>query len=564
MRVEPVGRVVDRPAVAEVGMTARGMPGVVRLRRLGVPWMTMWYGTVEKRRPADSGHRSGEQTATSQPGHGNDYGMPKPGCVSTEIAIIGSGFSGLGTAIRLKQRGYEDFVVLERADDVGGTWQANTYPGCRCDIPSHLYSFSFAPNPDWPETYSTQPDIWEYLRRCAEAFGVRQHVHLNCDVEFATWLEDERVWVLETSTGPVRARVVIAGLGFLAEPRIPVLPGLERFEGAVFHSSCWDHDFDVHGKRIASIGTGASAIQYVPAIQPKVERLHVFQRTPPWVLPHTTRPISRLERRLYRRLPLLQRIVRAAVYASREALVLGLVKWPPLMKVVERGARRHMASQVSDPVLRERVTPDYEIGCKRMLPSSGWYPAIAQPNVELVTEGIVEVRARSVVDAAGVEREVDAIIFGTGFRVTDHPAAQKIRGRGGRLLADAWKGSPRAHLGTTVAGFPNLFFLLGPNTGLGHSSMVYMIESQIAHVLRALELMSERRADTIEVRPEAQERFNAALERRLAGTVWNTGCASWYLDETGHNATLWPDWTWRFRRRAARLDPAEYVLRTAS
>jgi cation diffusion facilitator CzcD-associated flavoprotein CzcO len=489
--------------------------------------------------------------------------MPKPDCVNTDIAIVGGGFSGLGTAIRLKQAGYEDFVVLERADDVGGTWQANTYPGCRCDIPSHLYSFSFAPNPDWPETYSTQPAIWEYLRRCAEAFGVRERVRLNCEVELATWLEDERLWELETSQGTVRARVVIAGFGFLAEPRIPDLPGLERFEGAVFHSARWDHDFDVRGKRIASIGTGASAIQYVPAIQPEVERLHVFQRTAPWVLPHTTRPTWSLERRLYRRLPVLQRIARAAVYVSREALVPGLVKWPPLMKVVERIARRHMASQVSDPALRERVTPDYEIGCKRMLPSSGWYPALAQPNVELVTEDVVEVRAHSVVDAAGVVREVDAIVFGTGFRVTDHPAAQRIRGRGGRLLADAWNGSPRAHLGSTVAGFPNLFLLLGPNTGLGHSSMVYIIESQIAHVMRALELMRERGADTIEVRPEALERFNASLDRRLERTVWNTGCASWYIDATGRNSTLWPDWTWRFRRRATRLDPAEYAL-TAS
>ena len=489
--------------------------------------------------------------------------MPKPDCVNTDIAIVGSGFSGLGMAIRLKQAGHHDFVVLERAGDVGGTWQANTYPGCRCDIPSHLYSFSFAPNPDWPETYSTQPAIWDYLRRCADAFGVREHVRLSCDVRSAGWDDAQRRWTLETSDGTVRARVVIAALGFLAEPRIPDLPGLERFEGAVFHSARWNHDFDVRGKRIASVGTGASAIQYVPVIQPAVERLHVFQRTPPWVLPHTTRPISRLERRLYRRLPVLQRVARAAVYVAREALVPGMVKWPPLMKVVERAARRHMASQVPDPVLRERVTPDYEIGCKRMLPSSDWYPTLAQPNVELVTDAIAEVRARSVVDAAGVEREVDAIVFGTGFRVTDHPAAERIRGRGGRLLADDWNGSPRAHLGTTVAGFPNLFFLLGPNTGLGHSSMVYMIESQIAHVLRALEVMREQGAHTIEVRPEALERFNASIERRLERTVWNTGCASWYIDATGRNSTLWPDWTWRFRRRAARVDPAEYQL-TAS
>ncbi len=545
-------------------MAATHMAGVGRLRRVRVPWVTMGHRAVQERRAAERGHRSGEQSTTSQPGHGNDYGMPKPGCVNTDIAIIGSGFSGLGMAIRLKQAGRHDFLVFERAGEVGGTWEANTYPGCACDVPSHLYSYSFAPNPDWPETYSRQPEIWEYLRRCADVFGVRDHLRLNCEVRSATWLEGERRWALETTDGEVRARVVVAGMGPFAEPRVPELPGLERFEGAAFHSARWDHDFDPTGKRIASIGTGASAIQYVPAIQPQVERLHVFQRTPPWVLPHTTRPISRLERRLYRRVPALQRLARGGIYAGREVLVLGFVKRPPLMKVVERLARRHMASQIDDPALRERVTPDYTIGCKRILPSNRWYEALVQPNVELVTDGVAEVRARSIVDRAGIEREVDAIVFGTGFRVADVPAADRVRGRGGQLLSDLWRGSPRAHLGSTVAGFPNLFFLLGPNTGLGHSSMVYMIESQIAHVLRALELMDERAADTIEVRPEAQERFNTALERRLERTVWNAGCASWYLDETGRNATQWPDWTWRFRRRAARLDPAEYAVRTAS
>jgi cation diffusion facilitator CzcD-associated flavoprotein CzcO len=491
--------------------------------------------------------------------------MPKPDCrENNNIVIVGSGFSGLGMAIRLKQAGIDDFAVLERAGEVGGTWQVNTYPGCACDIPSHLYSFSFAPNPDWSQTYSRQPEIWDYLRRCADEFGVRPHVRLGCDVRSATWLDAERRWALETSDGTHHAKVVIAGLGFLAEPRIPDLPGLDTFEGPVFHSSRWDHGVELAGRRVASIGTGASAIQYVPAIQPEVERLYVFQRTPPWVIPHTARPITSLERRLFRRVPAAQRLLRGGIYASREALVLGFTKEPRLMKVAERVARRHMERQLADPALRDKATPDYTIGCKRILPSNRWYAALAKPNVELVTDGIAEVRPRSIVDTAGVERDADAIVFGTGFRVTDHPAAQSIRGRDGRLLADCWNGSPRAHLGTTMAGFPNLFFLLGPNTGLGHSSMVYMIESQVAHVLRALELMRQQGGDTIEVRPEALERYNAALDRRLDRTVWNTGCASWYLDANGHNSALWPDWTWRFRRRAARLDPAEYVVRTAS
>jgi cation diffusion facilitator CzcD-associated flavoprotein CzcO len=352
----------------------------------------------------------------------------------------------------------------------------------------------------------------------------------------------------------------VAGMGPLTEPKIPDIPGLHDFQGPVFHSARWDHDAELEGKRVASIGTGASAIQYVPEIQPKVARLHVFQRTPPWVLPHSNRPIRDWERRLYRRLPAAQRLVRGAVYAGREALVLGFVKNPRLMKVVERLARKHMELQIDDPELLEKVTPDYTIGCKRILPSNRWYRTLGKPNVELVTEGISEVRGHSVVTTDGREREVDAIVLGTGFHVTDIPAAHRIRGRGGVLLDDLWHGSPRAHLGSTVAGFPNLFFMLGPNTGLGHSSMVYMIESQIAHVLAALRHMREHRAETIEVRPEVQERYNAALERQLEGTVWNTGCASWYLDRTGRNSTAWPDWTWRFRRRVAQLDPAEYEL----
>jgi cation diffusion facilitator CzcD-associated flavoprotein CzcO len=479
-----------------------------------------------------------------------------------DIAVVGGGFSGLGMAIRLKQCGVEDFVVLERGEEVGGTWHYNTYPGCGCDVPSHLYSFSFAPNPEWSETYSAQPEIRDYLRSCADEFGVRPHIRLRHRVESATWDERTRRWEIETDRGALRARVLVAGMGPLTEPKIPDIPGLESFEGATFHSARWDHSYDLRGKRVASIGTGASAIQYVPAIQPQVERLHVFQRTPPWVFPHSNRPVTELEKRLYRALPAAQHLVRGGVYAARETFVLGFVKRPRLMRFAEALARRHMRRQISDPGLLEKVTPDYTIGCKRILPSNHWYPALGKPNVELVTAGIQEVRPRSVVDGDGVEREVDAIVFGTGFQVTDMPAAKQVRGRDGRLLDDVWHGSPRAHLGTTVPGFPNFFMLLGPNTGLGHNSMVYMIESQINYVLDALGVMDERGAETVEVRPETAERFNGEIDARMDGTVWSTGCASWYLDDTGRNATLWPDWTWRYRRRTARFDPRAYELRT--
>jgi cation diffusion facilitator CzcD-associated flavoprotein CzcO len=481
-----------------------------------------------------------------------------------DIAIIGAGFSGLGTAVHLRRQGIDDFVVLERHEDVGGTWWANTYPGCACDVPSHLYSFSFAPNPEWSQTYSPQPEIRAYLQRIAQEHDLYRSIRLGTTVTGAAWDDDEGRWTVETSDGPISARVLVAGMGPLTEPRIPELPGLDTFRGAVFHSARWDHDHDVTGERVAAIGTGASAIQFVPAIQPKVAQLHVFQRTPPWVMPHPNRRISDRERALYRRLPALQKAVRAGVYAGREALVLGFVKNPRLMAIPERISRRHMREQIADPELLAKVTPDYTIGCKRILPSNRWYPALAQPNVELVTDAITEVRPHSVVTADGAEREVDTIIFGTGFHVTDMPVGEYVRGRDGRRLVDAWEGSPRAHAGAMIAGFPNLFLLLGPNTGLGHSSMVYMIESQINHVMDALRVMRERGAAIAEVTPEAQAAYNDVLQRKLATTVWNTGCQSWYLDETGRNPTIWPDWTWRFRLRTRRFDPAEHTLRPAA
>jgi cation diffusion facilitator CzcD-associated flavoprotein CzcO len=475
-----------------------------------------------------------------------------------DIAIIGSGFSGLGMAIRLKQDGIEDFTVLERAADVGGTWHSNTYPGCACDVPSHLYSFSFAPNPDWSETYSRQPEIRDYLRRVADEYGIRPHLRTGCDVTGVEWSEGG--WRVETSDGPLRAHVVVAGMGPLAESRTPPLAGLEAFQGETFHSARWNHGYDLRGKRVAAVGTGASAIQFVPAIQKDVAQLHVIQRTPPWVMPHTSRAIRPVEGRLYRRFPWLQKLVRAGVYGGRELLVLGFVKRPRLMKLPERIARRHMRSQISDPSLLAKVTPGYRFGCKRILPSNGWYRALSQPNVELLTGGLARVTEHTVVTGDGEEREVDAIIFGTGFHATDPPVGHLVRGPAGKTLDEVWQGSPRAHLGATVPGFPNLFVLCGPNTGLGHSSMVYMIESQLAYVMEALRHMDRHRADTLQVRTDAAQRFNAELDTRLARTVWNTGCASWYLDKTGHNAALWPDWTWRFRQRAASFDPADFEL----
>jgi cation diffusion facilitator CzcD-associated flavoprotein CzcO len=477
--------------------------------------------------------------------------------MDTTVAIIGSGFSGIGLAIRLKQDGVDDFVVLERNDGVGGTWWANTYPGCACDVPSHLYSFSFAPNPDWTLTYSRQPEIREYLRRVVSEHGVAPHIRLNTEVRRARWSDDR--WEIDTSNGPVTAKVLVSAAGPLVEPKLPAFPGLESFQGPAFHSARWDHSVSLKGKRVAAIGTGASAIQFVPTIAPDVERLHVFQRTPPWVIPHSARPITHAERRLFRLFPALQRLVRGGIYTGRELLVLGFVKRPQAMRLLERVSRRHMERSLP-PELIEKATPGYRLGCKRILPSNDWYPALARDNVELVTDPITEVTRRGVVTADGTEREVDALVFGTGFHVVDMPVGQMVAGRDGRTLADVWNGSPRAHLGCTVPGFPNFFILLGPNTGLGHSSMVYMLESQLAFVIGALRELRARNAATVEVRDEVVEKYNAEIQARLRGTVWSTGCKSWYLDAQGRNPTLWPDWTWRFRQVTAHFDPSQYEL----
>jgi len=479
---------------------------------------------------------------------------------NARVAIIGSGFGGLGAAIRLKQAGIEDFIIFERAGDVGGTWRDNTYPGCACDVESHLYSFSFAPNPDWTRSFSPQPEIWSYLQRCARDFGVLPHIRFRHEVRESVWDEAAQHWRIETSQGSYTASVLVSASGALSEPVVPELPGLETFQGKAFHSARWDHDYDLTGRRVAVIGTGASAIQFVPRIQPKVARLHLFQRTPPWIIPRHDRALSEFEHRLFRRFPLAQRAARSSIYLFRELFLLPF-RHLRLAGQVERLARRHLERAVPNAELRAKLSPDYSIGCKRILISNDFLPSLTRPNVEVVAEGVAEVRRHSIVDRCGVEREVDAIIFGTGFRATDPPLAEHIRGREGRTLSEVWGGSPQAHAGTTVAGFPNLFILLGPNTGLGHNSVVYMIEAQIEHLLSALDHMRRHAASVIEPRPEAQAAFVAEVRRRMEGTVWVAGrCVSWYLDATGRNSTLWPDFSWRFRRRVARLNPDEYVL----
>ncbi|WP_438303671.1 flavin-containing monooxygenase [Streptomyces sp. HUAS TT11] len=482
------------------------------------------------------------------------------------VAVIGSGFGGLGAAVRLRREGITDFVVLERAGGVGGTWRDNRYPGCACDVPSHLYSFSFAPHPDWPRTFSGQEHIRAYLEHVTDVFRLRPHIRFDSEVELMRWDAERLHWAIGTSSGDLTADVVVSATGPLSDPRIPDIPGLDSFPGTVFHSARWDHEYDLRDKRVAMIGTGASAIQIVPSIQPEVAKLTLFQRTPPWVMPRVDRAISGFERGLHRALPFTTQLRRGLLWGIREMQVQAFTKHPDELGFVERLAKRNMARAIKDPALRAKLTPDYRIGCKRILLSSSYYPALTRPNVDVVASGLAEVRGSTLVAADGTETEADAIIFGTGFHVTDMPIAERVVGADGRTLAETWKNGMAALRGATAAGFPNWMTIIGPNTGLGNSSMILMIESQLnylADYVRQLDVLGGRVA--LDARPQAVENWNDRVQERMKRTVWNTGgCTSWYLDARGRNTTIWPGTTSEFRGATRRVDLAEYeVLRAA-
>jgi cation diffusion facilitator CzcD-associated flavoprotein CzcO len=475
------------------------------------------------------------------------------------VAIIGTGFGGIATAVRLRKAGFDDLALLDRADDVGGVWRDNDYPGAAVDVQSHLYSFSFAPNPDWRDTFAKQPELHAYLQRVTDQFDLRRRLVLECDVEELRRDPAEQLWALQTSRGPRTARHVVVATGALAETVIPELPGLDRFAGARFHSARWDHSFDLAGRKVAVIGTGASAVQFVPAIQPSVEAMTVFQRTPAWVVPRHDHEISARTRRLLRAIPLLQRLARARVYIQRELFVVGF-RNPALMRFAERAARRHLEAQVKDPALRAKLLPDYRFGCKRILISNDYLRALAQSNVALVTSGIPEIRENSIVDCAGVEHPVDAIIFGTGFKTLGLPLTDRVYGADGVTMAETWLGNPTAYLGTTVAGYPNCYLIHGPNIGLGHTSVIHMFESQANYIAAAVSYAQANGLAGIEPTQAAQAAFTAEVDQQSDGTVWTAGgCDSWYLNDSGRNANLWPGTTFDYRRRTLRFDPAAHL-----
>lgn len=480
----------------------------------------------------------------------------------TDILIIGTGFGGLGAAIRLEQAGFPDFLLLERASSLGGTWRDNHYPGAACDVESHLYSFSFEPNPSWSHVFARQAEIRAYMERCADKYRLRPRMRFDSNVVRATYDERARRWTLTTARGETfGSRVLVSACGGLSNPTSPDLRGLDRFEGKVFHSAKWDDDFVLDGRRVAVVGTGASAIQIIPEIAPRVAHLDVYQRTPPWVIPRADRPIGAAEKALYARAPRVQRLVREGIFWKRELFGIGFFKEPRINRFGQRLALRNIARGIADPELRKKLVPSYVMGCKRVLLSNDYYPALARDNVELVTDPIDEVEANGIRTKDGRRRAVDAIVLATGFEAAEQLAPFDVVGRGGATLNDAWRDGSEAYRGTVVAGFPNAFLLVGPNTGLGHGSMITMIEAQIEYVVGALRHMRAEGIAELDVRPASQRAYNDALHARLEKTVWATGgCVSWYRTRNGKNTTLWPGFMYEFQRQMRAFDPDAYRM----
>lgn len=475
-----------------------------------------------------------------------------------EVIVIGAGASGIGATIKLKERGIDDVVILEKAERYGGTWRANTYPGCACDVPSGLYSFSFAPNSNWSRLFATQPEILAYLESVARDHGLDEHTRFGVEMLGATWDPKLSAWRVETTDGAFTADHLVGAAGPWNEPAIPEIDGLSTFPGQTFHSARWNHDYDLTGKRVAVVGTGASAVQFVPRIQPQVAELHLFQRTAQWVLPKPDHAVPAMERRAMRWLPFAHQGLRTVEYALMEALGLGFRKPHPLMNAVQSVGRAYLRAAVRDPHLRRKLTPDYTIGCKRILFSNEYLQSLTRTNVEVHATAVSQVRGSTVVGADGAEAEVDAIIFGTGFHILDMPVADLITGADGRTLAQTWHGSPEAYLGTVISGFPNAFLVLGPSLGTGHSSAFAILEAQITFIVDAID-HARRRGVALDVRPEVQQQYVARVQQALASTVYNAGgCASYYRDVNGRNSFNWPWSTSALTRQVSTFDPAAF------
>jgi cation diffusion facilitator CzcD-associated flavoprotein CzcO len=476
------------------------------------------------------------------------------------VAIVGAGFGGISAAVLLNRAGYRDLAVFERGDRVGGVWSHNTYPGIACDVPSHLYEFSFAPNPDWSRRYSPGEEIQAYVERVAREEGVLDRVRTNTEVTAARFDEDRERWVVHTSAGEHEADVLITACGQLSVPTIPPIPGKDDFAGPSFHTAEWDHDVDVTDKRVAIIGTGCSTIQVAPAIQPDVAQLDIYQRSPGWTIPKMDHAYPEWAKSLFRRVPAVQWLDRMATFAFMDVGAAAMTSRRWMIAPFAAAGRKQIEKAIDDPVLRAKVTPEDEIGCKRIMLTDAWYPTLTKPNVDLVTDPIERITAEGVQTADGTLRPADVIVFGTGFKTHAFVAPMEITGRGGQTLEQKWAGVPKAYYGLTVSGFPNMFLLYGPNTNGGTGSVIYTVEAGTNHVIAALRELEARRARTIELRQEAADAFDRELRAALATSVWHTGCTSWYVDEDGNDPSQWPHMWSTYRRRTAKLAPGAYEL----
>jgi cation diffusion facilitator CzcD-associated flavoprotein CzcO len=477
-----------------------------------------------------------------------------------DVLVIGGGISGVGTVIAMRDAGFDDVRILERADTLGGTWRDNTYPGCACDIPSSLYSYSFEPNPDWSHVFARRGEIQAYVLDVVEKYRVDDSAECGVEVLDAAWDDATQTWDVETSAGRRRGRALVVAAGPLHEPVMPDGVPASAFKGTSWHSSRWNHEHSLKGERVAVIGTGASAVQFVPYIQRDAAKVTVFQRTPGWVMPKPDWRVTKLEKRLFRRFPITQRAVRAGLWGIVDFFLV-MVRYPRLARLGHVLGKWNIRRGVKDPAMRRALTPDYTIGCKRAMVSNHYYQALGKPNVELVAQPISDVREGSVVAADGTEHEVDTIIWATGFHVSDLPIAERVRGRDGRSMAEVWQGHPRALYGTSVTGFPNAFMIFGPNIGTG--SAFVMVENQLAYIVGAMQAMRDAGVGSIDVRREAVDAFKHEVEERLAGSVFHSGCSSYYLDATGKNYSVWPGTMLEMKRRLGDFDLAAYDVEPA-
>ncbi|MEU7216732.1 flavin-containing monooxygenase [Nocardia iowensis] len=479
-----------------------------------------------------------------------------------DVAVIGGGFAGIGTAIRLKQKGIDGFAIFERGDAIGGTWRDNTYPGAACDIPSRLYSYSFAPNPNWSHTYSGSNEILGYIQTMAAEFGLGPHFRFGHNVTGIVFDEAAGLWdiTIEGHAGTVRARTVVLASGPLANVSFPNIRGIEDYAGHKIHSARWDHDYDFTGKKVAVVGTGASAVQIIPELVDKAASVKVFQRTPGWVLPRVNRRTNPVTKELYRRVPAAEQLARQAWFYGHESVAIGVVWNTPLTRVVELVGRAQLRRQVKDPWLRRQLTPDFRAGCKRLLMTDDYYPALQRDNCKLITWPIARLSEHGIRTAEGVEHQADCIVFATGFDVSKTGTPIPVVGRDGRVLADEWSRGAYAFKSVAVSGYPNMFLTFGPNSGPGHNSALVYMEAQIDYLVSAIGTILEQDLRVLDVKKDRQDRYNAGMQRRLTSTTWNSGCRSWYLTEDGFNATMYPGFATQYVNQLRTVDLADYTI----